>query len=441
LRLYDILGIEQEAAFRLVQEAYKRLALEHHPDKNGGETSDTWNDVRAAFVALSDDHTKSEYDRRGADEHGWDPFLGLDASQESNPGGDGDGGDRASDGDASDGDASDGDASDGDASDGDDGGGGRASDGDDGVSDGVTSGEDPGDGDHPAWSAEMSRLVRLNESSVKRLKKKVSACLTATFATALIAHQHRPEIRGAIRRGLSESEREAMEMPRKQRGASETPREAAMRKLRKLAMAKERVYYTRLFLYAYGEKNWGFQGDGNAQAAAKAAAKAAAAAAAAAAVPALMEQPPLPHRIILPPLQPLPPPQAPASPYVIYVLQLRELYRYVGRCLRSRLLKRLRAHLDGSGAQWTRVHPPVEPLEYWIYESWSPLHPFLEEDLVTKREMITHGIGFVRGGSHCGTVLSPRTTYVLRHEFRHGQGKCFRCEASGHHAADCPARD
>jgi curved DNA-binding protein CbpA len=97
LHLYAILGIPNRAEFKLVKAAYKAKAKTMHSDKTRDGVADPgWRNLRDAYAALSNERAKNAYDKHGGDEHGWDPSLALDASQETldgNGGGDGAGDD------------------------------------------------------------------------------------------------------------------------------------------------------------------------------------------------------------------------------------------------------------------------------------------------------------------------------------------------------------
>lgn len=60
---YFILGISSHATADEIKTAYRRLALEYHPDKNHDNPDDTqFKIVVKAYEALSDAHKKQEYD-------------------------------------------------------------------------------------------------------------------------------------------------------------------------------------------------------------------------------------------------------------------------------------------------------------------------------------------------------------------------------------------
>ena len=64
---YEVLGIERRATSGQITEAYRRLAIQFHPDKNQGdeEASNKFKEAARAFEVLSDDSLRGRYDRFG----------------------------------------------------------------------------------------------------------------------------------------------------------------------------------------------------------------------------------------------------------------------------------------------------------------------------------------------------------------------------------------
>lgn len=60
-KLYDDLGVSRSASKEEIREAYKKLAIRHHPDKGGDE--ETFKEVARAYETLSDDDLRARYDR------------------------------------------------------------------------------------------------------------------------------------------------------------------------------------------------------------------------------------------------------------------------------------------------------------------------------------------------------------------------------------------
>jgi molecular chaperone DnaJ len=64
---YEVLGIERRATSGQITEAYRRLAIQFHPDKNQGDekASSKFKEAARAFEVLSDDSLRGRYDRFG----------------------------------------------------------------------------------------------------------------------------------------------------------------------------------------------------------------------------------------------------------------------------------------------------------------------------------------------------------------------------------------
>lgn len=83
---YGILGVARTADIREIKKAYKRLALQYHPDKNPDnkdEAERLFQDVAEAYEVLSDDEKRDKYDRGedpndpNAGQQRGDPFSGF----------------------------------------------------------------------------------------------------------------------------------------------------------------------------------------------------------------------------------------------------------------------------------------------------------------------------------------------------------------------------
>lgn len=62
-KLYDTLGVPQGASKEDLRKAYKKLAVQHHPDKGGD--ADTFKEISHAYDVLSDDNKRQVYDQVG----------------------------------------------------------------------------------------------------------------------------------------------------------------------------------------------------------------------------------------------------------------------------------------------------------------------------------------------------------------------------------------
>ncbi len=64
---YDVLGVERTASEAELKSAFRRLAMEHHPDRNGGsdEAAVKFKELNEAYSVLSDPQKRAAYDRFG----------------------------------------------------------------------------------------------------------------------------------------------------------------------------------------------------------------------------------------------------------------------------------------------------------------------------------------------------------------------------------------
>ena len=77
-KLYDLLGLKQEASDDEIKKAFKQLALKHHPDRGGD--ADKFKEIAQAYEVLSDPEKRRVYDTFG--EEGLD---GRNSSGASDP--------------------------------------------------------------------------------------------------------------------------------------------------------------------------------------------------------------------------------------------------------------------------------------------------------------------------------------------------------------------
>ncbi len=66
--LYSALGVAKSASADEIKKAYRKLALQYHPDKNPGnkEYEDKFKEISAAYAVLGDETKRSQYDMYGS---------------------------------------------------------------------------------------------------------------------------------------------------------------------------------------------------------------------------------------------------------------------------------------------------------------------------------------------------------------------------------------
>jgi molecular chaperone DnaJ len=63
---YDVLGVQKDASKDDIKAAYRRLALQFHPDRNKSpEAEDKFKEISEAFAILSDEEKRKQYDAYG----------------------------------------------------------------------------------------------------------------------------------------------------------------------------------------------------------------------------------------------------------------------------------------------------------------------------------------------------------------------------------------
>ena len=64
---YSVLGVERGASDDDIKKAYRKLAMAHHPDRNGGshEAEEKFKAITEAYDVLRDPNKRAAYDRYG----------------------------------------------------------------------------------------------------------------------------------------------------------------------------------------------------------------------------------------------------------------------------------------------------------------------------------------------------------------------------------------
>jgi len=62
-KVYEVLGVDQKATTEEIKKAFRKLAIQHHPDK-GGDT-EKFKEINAAYEILSNEEKRNTYDKYG----------------------------------------------------------------------------------------------------------------------------------------------------------------------------------------------------------------------------------------------------------------------------------------------------------------------------------------------------------------------------------------
>src|SRR5215471_2167770 len=85
---YDVLGVQKNSSKDDIKKAYRKLAIQYHPDKNPGskEAEEKFKEATEAYEVLVDDKKKAAYDQfgfagvdgMGGQTHDWSNFRGFE---------------------------------------------------------------------------------------------------------------------------------------------------------------------------------------------------------------------------------------------------------------------------------------------------------------------------------------------------------------------------
>src|SRR5690242_6663037 len=70
---YKVLGVERNASEEDIRKAYRKLAMQYHPDRNPNDkqAEERFKEINEAYQVLSDSEKRSHYDRLGSDYSNW----------------------------------------------------------------------------------------------------------------------------------------------------------------------------------------------------------------------------------------------------------------------------------------------------------------------------------------------------------------------------------
>ncbi|MBW6474000.1 MAG: DnaJ domain-containing protein, partial [Anaerolineaceae bacterium] len=70
---YKTLGVKRNASKDEIKQAYRKLAMKYHPDRNPGnkEAEDKFKDINEANEVLSDPKKRARYDQLGESYQQW----------------------------------------------------------------------------------------------------------------------------------------------------------------------------------------------------------------------------------------------------------------------------------------------------------------------------------------------------------------------------------
>ena len=64
---YEVLGVDRDADDKVIKSAYRKLAMQYHPDRNPDDTvaEEKFREATEAYDVLKDDQKRAAYDRMG----------------------------------------------------------------------------------------------------------------------------------------------------------------------------------------------------------------------------------------------------------------------------------------------------------------------------------------------------------------------------------------
>src|SRR5262245_32305664 len=84
---YEVLGVSKDASADEIKKAFRRQAVQHHPDKEGGDET-KFKEINEAYEVLKDPSKRQRYDQFGhagvGGAAGGDPFGGFGGFQGQN---------------------------------------------------------------------------------------------------------------------------------------------------------------------------------------------------------------------------------------------------------------------------------------------------------------------------------------------------------------------
>lgn len=102
---------------------------------------------------------------------------------------------------------------------------------------------------------------------------------------------------------------------------------------------------------------------------------------------------------------------------------------YIGQTTTPK--KRIDEHFSNNGSAWTKKYKPIDVIE--IIKDCDKY----DENKHTIKYMEKYGIQNVRGGSFCQIILSTNTIRTINIMINEQNGKCFRCNNTGHFSNAC----